>query len=164
MRKTPFKRSAALAAALIFSSTPALAEDAAATVETIETAPTGPALWKAADEDTTIYLFGTVHALPEDVKWFDGEIAEALASSEAVVTEIDMDEAMAASMQQLVTSKGILPEDVTLRSLLDEEEKAAFETAMGKNGGERMRKTETIGKHIFFALYSKLFSEIFVSV
>lgn len=24
-----------------------------------------PALWKVADEDTTIYLFGTIHALPK---------------------------------------------------------------------------------------------------
>ena len=26
--------------------------------------PVGPGLWKVADEDTTIYLFGTIHALP----------------------------------------------------------------------------------------------------
>ena len=33
-------------------------------------APSGPALWKVADEDTTIYLFGTVHFLPETADWF----------------------------------------------------------------------------------------------
>ncbi len=28
-----------------------------------------PAMWKIADEDTTIYLFGTYHALPEGFAW-----------------------------------------------------------------------------------------------
>ncbi len=28
-----------------------------------------PALWVVKDADTTIYLFGTVHLLPNDVDW-----------------------------------------------------------------------------------------------
>ncbi|HHI88447.1 MAG TPA: TraB/GumN family protein [Hellea balneolensis] len=28
-----------------------------------------PALWKVTDKDSTLYLFGTVHLLPEDMKW-----------------------------------------------------------------------------------------------
>ena len=32
----------------------------------------GPALWQVSDDDTTIYLFGTVHALPKDKQWFAG--------------------------------------------------------------------------------------------
>ena len=50
--------------------------------------PDGPALWKVADEDTTIYLFGTVHALPEGVDWFSGPVADALTASDMLVTEI----------------------------------------------------------------------------
>ena len=34
----------------------------------------GPALWRVGDADTTIYLFGTVHALPKGKPWFDGRI------------------------------------------------------------------------------------------
>ena len=40
-----------------------------------------PALWRVADEDTTIYLFGTIHALPETVEWYRGPIGEALAET-----------------------------------------------------------------------------------
>lgn len=40
-----------------------------------------PAMWKIADEDTTIYLFGTYHLLPEGFRWrtplFDKVVAEA---------------------------------------------------------------------------------------
>jgi hypothetical protein len=52
----------------------------AATAPAAATAPSGPALWKVADDDTTIYMFGTVHALPKDVDWYRGPIAAALAS------------------------------------------------------------------------------------
>ncbi|WP_428028493.1 TraB/GumN family protein [Altererythrobacter sp.] len=122
---------------------PALAEDNAATTavvaaeveapaETGESA--GPALWKVADEDTTIYLFGTVHALPKDVEWYKGDIADALASSGTIVTEITMDDSMPAKMQELVMTKGMLPQGTTLRSLLDDDQRGAYETAMTKLG------------------------------
>ena len=91
-----------------------------------------PALWKVADEDTTIYLFGTVHALPEDVEWSTPMLENALAESDSIVTEIKMDDGMAQEMQSLVMSKGILPQGTTLRSLLTEEQAASYEEAMGK--------------------------------
>lgn len=94
----------------------------------------GPALWVAKDEDTTIYLFGTVHALPQGVDWYKGNIANALESSDSIVTEIKMDEGMATRMQQLVVSKGMLPAGTTLRGLMSPQDKATYETAMQKLG------------------------------
>ena len=41
------------------------------------------------DEDTTIYLFGTVHVLPADLEWYDAEIDAALDSADTVVTEVE---------------------------------------------------------------------------
>lgn len=107
---------------------------AAASTEAATAAPTGPALWKVADEDTTIYLFGTVHALPENVDWYSSAIENALAASDSVVTEIKMTPEMAGEMQQLVMAKGILPQGTTLRSLFTPEQTAAYEAAMGKLG------------------------------
>lgn len=46
-----------------------------------------PALWKLADQDTTIYLFGTIHALPAGTKWRDKRIDAALAASRELVLE-----------------------------------------------------------------------------
>ncbi|MFM7027561.1 MAG: TraB/GumN family protein [Chakrabartia sp.] len=47
-----------------------------------------PALWKIADADTTIYLFGTVHVLKPGVDWFHGPVATAFAASDQVVLEM----------------------------------------------------------------------------
>ena len=92
-----------------------------------------PALWKVADEDTVIYLFGTVHSLPEDVDWYRGELAAALNSSDELVTEIDMNPEAIAAMQQVIVSKALLQEG-TLRGLMDADQLATYETAMGKLG------------------------------
>lgn len=130
------KLSAALAASTMLFAAPALAdhhvETAAETA--VEAAPEGPALWKVADEDTTIYLFGTVHALPKDVDWYKGPIAEALGSSDAFITEVMMDEKAAGRMQELVGTTAILPQGTTLRSLMTEEQRTHYETAMAKLG------------------------------
>jgi uncharacterized protein len=47
-----------------------------------------PALWKVADKDTTIWLFGTIHILPPGIDWYSGPIAKALENSDTLVTEI----------------------------------------------------------------------------
>ncbi len=91
----------------------------------------GPALWKVADEDTTIYLFGTVHSLPADVDWYSGTVADALDRSGELVTEIDSTPESLAAMQQIIVSKALLSEG-TLRELMDEEQRATYETALTK--------------------------------
>ena len=111
---------------------PALADDDAAPAA--PAAGNGPALWKVADADTTIYLFGTVHVLPQGMDWYDATIASALNGSDTLVTEIPMDDAASAQMQQLTMAKGMLPPGTTLRSLLNPEQTAAYTTAMGKLG------------------------------
>jgi len=47
-----------------------------------------PALWKVVDPDTTIYLFGTIHALPDGLVWRSPALDTALASSDALVLEV----------------------------------------------------------------------------
>lgn len=47
-----------------------------------------PALWVVKDEDTTIYLFGTVHVLKPRTYWFDDGVREAFEVSDELVTEI----------------------------------------------------------------------------
>ncbi|QUL38758.1 TraB/GumN family protein [Erythrobacter sp. JK5] len=122
----------ALSLALL-AANPVLADDHAAH-EAAAAVAKGPALWKVADEDTTIYLFGTIHALPKEIEWYDAEIAEALTASDTIVTEIKLDKQSEAAMQQLAIAKGLLPPDTTLRSLLDDDQTATYEAAMTKLG------------------------------
>ena len=62
---------------------------AAATPPAPAPAPTlaKPALWQVKDADTTIYLFGTVHVLPEGERWFEGRIKAAFDTADALVIE-----------------------------------------------------------------------------
>jgi uncharacterized protein len=47
-----------------------------------------PALWKLADADTTIYLFGTIHVLPVDYKWRTKAFDAAAAKADTLVLEV----------------------------------------------------------------------------
>jgi len=52
-----------------------------------------PALWVLKDEDSTIYLFGTVHVLRPGVEWRSEKIRKALGESSELVLEVTgMDE------------------------------------------------------------------------
>jgi uncharacterized protein len=51
-------------------------------------AQAAPALWKLSDADTTIYLFGTVHALPAGTSWYEGPVRQAFERSDTLVLEM----------------------------------------------------------------------------
>lgn len=94
-------------------------------------APAGlarPALWKVSDHDTTIWLFGTIHALPAGISWFDGPIAKAFGNSDLLVTEIP--DANPAAMQSVVMKTALLPQGETLRGMLSAKDKVIYEKAL----------------------------------
>jgi len=74
----------------------------------------GPAIWKVADKDTTIYLFGTIHALPEGKSWFNGPVERAYDSSQEVVTEYLAKD----NVGEEIARRGLLTGPATLRSLM----------------------------------------------
>jgi len=88
----------------------------------------GPALWAVSDEDTTIYLFGTVHALPKDKPWFDSRIERAFQESDELVTELDLGEA--ARSAQALQAAAMLPEGQTLRGMMSAENRMEYEAAL----------------------------------
>lgn len=75
-----------------------------------------PALWVVRDADTTLYLFGTVHALPPHIGWFEGKIRSAFNASDTLVLELVMPNP--AAMATLVTEAGIDPSGTPLRATL----------------------------------------------
>ena len=123
--------------ALAFAPAPPLAAQRVvplATTSTDAEPPSGPALWKLQDEDTTIYLFGTVHILPANVQWYKGDIARALEGSDTLVTEIPADAMDGPAMQADVLRKATLPEGKNLRGLLTAEQRAQYEASMAQLG------------------------------
>lgn len=97
-------------------------------------AAAGPALWKVADADTTVYLFGTVHVLPEGAEWYDARIAGALQSADAIVTELPQAAMNDPEAQKTMMAAGMLPADKSLRDMLTAEQRTAYEAALGKMG------------------------------
>jgi len=90
-----------------------------------------PALWKVADADTTIYLFGTIHVLPKDYRWRTGPFDAALTKADSLVLEIVVDNEEAQdgkAMQALALAHGLPPllervpaaERPALKAMVDE--------------------------------------------
>jgi len=99
---------------------------------TVETPPRGavpgPALWQVSDRDTTIYLFGTVHALPKDKNWFDARIERAFNASGEMVTEVDVGDVSGSS--QALQAQGMLPAGQKLRELMKPDDRMEYEAAL----------------------------------
>ena len=91
-----------------------------------------PALWVVKDEDTTVYLFGSVHLLKPGLGWFDDGVKAAFDSSDQLVLELV--EPPAAEAQALFGKLAMDQQGKTLRSKMTDADRAVYEAAMGKLG------------------------------
>ena len=92
-----------------------------------------PALWVVKDEDTTIYLFGTIHVLKPGLTWFDEAVRTAFDKSDTLVLE--MVEPDPATMQKLMMAKAMAgPGDPPLTQQVPEAKRAAFTKAITDAG------------------------------
>lgn len=89
-----------------------------------------PALWQVSDADTTIYLFGTIHLLPEGLDWFQGPLAKAFAEADQLVTEIP--EIDPQESQAVLLKRGILPAGQSLRDQMSPKQRASFEQTLAE--------------------------------
>lgn len=94
--------------------------------------PADPALWVVKDKDTTIYLFGTVHALKPRLSWFDSAVKKAFDASQQVVLEIPLPDP--AEAQKVVLPLAIDPDGPPLRKKLNDADRATYVAAMTKLG------------------------------
>ncbi|MHA6692847.1 TraB/GumN family protein [Devosia sp. A449] len=97
-----------------------------------------PALWEVRDDDSSIWLFGSFHILPEGTEWrtelFDGVLAEA----DSVVFETDVRPAAIAQMGANAFARGIYVDGTLLTDVMDEaleaqlrQQAAAMDMPMG---------------------------------
>lgn len=85
---------------------------AAAGLLAAQPAAARPALWKLADADTTIYLFGTIHVLPPGLKWRDKGIDAAMGQAQSLTLEAVLDQdpgAVATVLTTLGKGTGLPP-------------------------------------------------------
>ena len=93
-----------------------------------------PALWRVADADTTVYLFGTIHMLPSNFAWRSAALDKALAKSDGLVVETKVDESnlreFHATFSRLGTRAGLPP----ILDRVPPDKRAALATAIATSG------------------------------
>ncbi|HEU0099932.1 MAG TPA: TraB/GumN family protein [Allosphingosinicella sp.] len=95
--------------------------------------PARPAMWKVADSDTTLYLFGTIHLLPEGQGWRTPAMEKALAGSDELVLEVaDIDDMMASA--QAMAKLGLSPGLPPIAERVPEGKRAALRSMMAEAG------------------------------
>ncbi len=89
-----------------------------------------PALWVVKDDDTTIYLFGTIHVLKPGLSWFDEAVRTAFDASDSLVVE--MVEPSEQEMFGTLEKYAIDTSGKTLRSKLTVNQKKSYAATMKK--------------------------------
>jgi uncharacterized protein YbaP (TraB family) len=88
-----------------------------------------PALWVVKDQDTTIYLFGTIHVLKPGMGWFDEAVKAAFDRADEVKLELVMPDP--AAMASLVAATGVAPAGTPpLTEQVPADKRAAFTKAV----------------------------------
>lgn len=85
-----------------------------------------PALWRAQDNDTTVYFFGTVHVMKQGTQWHYPTLDKALAASN--VLYIEATDANQATVKPLVLQYGLDPAH-PLSSMISKQENTLLQQA-----------------------------------
>ena len=93
-----------------------------------------PAMWKVADSDTTIYLFGTIHLLPKGTQWRSPAFDRAAAGADLLVVETVVDDSNPAATMGELFKLAISPGLPPLAARVPADKKAALATAIAKSG------------------------------
>lgn len=92
-----------------------------------------PAMWMVRDEDTTIYLFGTVHVLRPGLNWLKGDVKTAFDGSDELVLEV-IEPSDPTVVQGIISEMATNPAGTTLRSLLTPPVLTKYEKTLGTLG------------------------------
>ena len=96
--------------------------------------PARPALWRAHNGDSTLYLFGSLHILPPGYVWTTPAIEAAMAASDLFIFEVPIDEATFEEEKQFIVENGFLARQQTLRGLLSQIEFQRYSSVMKRAG------------------------------
>ncbi len=82
----------------------------------------GPAIWRTGDEDTTVYLFGTVHVLPPSLVWRNTKFNEIFDQADIVYFEADVS-GQDPALVRAISKLGFMPIGEDLFSILSSSER-----------------------------------------
>jgi uncharacterized protein YbaP (TraB family) len=97
-------------------------------------APIRPALWAVADADTTIYLFGTIHLLPQNYQWRTAKFDQAVEGSQQLVLETIIDDKDPTKIMSAMSSLAFSPGLPPLAERVPPAKRAALAEGVKKSG------------------------------
>jgi len=97
----------------------------------------GPALasppaWVVSDADSTVYLVGTVHMLPDDAEWWSEGFEAAFGEADTLWLELDLLNPPADLLSIMLGQAG--SSGTSLRALVDDDVEAALEAILMRHG------------------------------
>ena len=96
-----------------------------------------PALWSVSDADTTVYLFGTIHLLPDKYSWRTAKFDQAVAGSNELVLETIIDEKDPMKLIGVLTRLGFSKNLPPIATRVPPAKVPALEAAIAKSGVPR---------------------------
>lgn len=122
-----------------------------------------PALWEVSDADTTIYLFGTIHLLPSELKWRTPQLDQAMANSQELVVETIVDDKDPTKLMSAMASLGLAKGLPPLVDRVPPAKRAALEAAIKKSGVPELAYNSMKTWMAAFLLLSNQFKDLGLS-
>jgi len=94
----------------------------------------GPAIWTVKDHDSTLYLYGTVHLLSDDLDWQRDDMRQAFNKSGTIFFEVDTGPAAQLDATVLTQSLGFIDSGRRLSDQLDGYQLKLLEAAANNAG------------------------------
>jgi uncharacterized protein len=111
----PFQRLATATAALLTLALPAAA---------------APAFWRVSDADSSVYLFGSIHAFDRELDWRGAEFDRQLREADHVYFEVLFDDNLLAQFTRAIIADGPLKDGRRLNDLLSADQLETVQAAI----------------------------------
>jgi uncharacterized protein len=86
----------------------------------------GASVWSMKGATNTVYLAGSVHALPKEHADFSPQLEQAYRAADAIVMEVDLDDLNPLEAVQFVASQGTLPAEQSLEDVVGKDRYASI--------------------------------------
>jgi uncharacterized protein YbaP (TraB family) len=93
-----------------------------------------PAIWRVHQGAKTLYLFGSLHILPNALSWKTPEIDAAMRAAEVFMFEVPVDAQALAAEKEFIVKNGILPRGANLRAALTPGEYRTYSDTLKRAG------------------------------
>src|SRR6476619_1111110 len=85
-----------------------------------------PAMWTVHGSKGTVYMLGSIHALPKNVHWQTPQLMARMAEADIFVFEVPMDAGSRAYAASYFRENALMPAGMSLPSMFDAEMRSDF--------------------------------------